>query len=181
MINPFRGYVKTKDKSPCQKFGNGEPLLSYEDVKDLPEYAGILNGEFTVKDVDDGDEADRVYAIVCDLNLNCRIYKTTRGLHFMFRASEYCTKGVVKVTDALGFTFDVRTGKNMYVVLKSKGVVRQIIRDFDESRPIDTFPKFLSPVKNAAKFTGMGDGDGRNGALFKHSALLLKSGYTPPG
>ena len=179
MINPFRGYVKTKDKSPCQKFGNGEPLLSYEDVKDLPEYAGILNGEFTVKDVDDGDEADRVYAIVCDLNLNCRIYKTTRGLHFMFRASEYCTKGVVKVTDALGFTFDVRTGKNMYVVLKSKGVVRQIIRDFDESRPIDTFPKFLSPVKNAAKFTGMGDGDGRNGALFKHSALLLKSGYTP--
>ena len=85
MINPFRGYVKNKDKSPCQKFGNGEPLLSYDDVKDLPEYAGILNGEFTVKDVDDGDEADRVYAIVCDLNLNCRIYKTTRGLHFMFR------------------------------------------------------------------------------------------------
>lgn len=51
MIEPFRGYVRTKDKSPCQKFGNGEPLLTFDEVKDLSEYAGILNGEYTVKDV----------------------------------------------------------------------------------------------------------------------------------
>ena len=44
MIEPFRGYVRTKGKSPCQKFGNGEQLLTYDDVKDLSEYAGILNG-----------------------------------------------------------------------------------------------------------------------------------------
>lgn len=179
MINPFRGYVKTKDKSPCQKFGNGEPLLTLEEVQDLPEYAGILNGEYTVKDVDDADEAERVYRLVVDLNLNCRIYRTTRGLHFMFKNGEFCKKGVVKATDALGFGFDVRTGKNMYVVLKSKGKTREIIRDFDETRPIDTLPKMLSPVRGAGKFTGLGDGDGRNGALFKHSALLLKSGFTP--
>lgn len=178
-MTPFRGYVKTKDKSPCQKFGNGEPLLTLEEVRDLPEYAGILNGEFTVKDVDDGDEAERVYRLVVDLNLNCRIYKTTRGLHFMFKNSDHCKKGVVKVSDALGFSFDVRTGKNMYVVLKNNGKEREIVRDFDENRPIDEFPKFLAPVRNAQKFTGMGEGDGRNGALFKHSALLLKSGYTP--
>ena len=179
MIVPFRGYVKTKDKSPCQKFGNGEPLLTLEEVENLDEYAGILNGEFTVKDVDETGEAGRVYRFVTDMNYNCRVYKTTRGLHFMFKSSPYCTKGVVKATDALGFSFDVRTGKNMYVVLKSKGKVREIIRDFDETRPIDEFPKCLAPVRNAQKFTGMGDGDGRNGALFKHSALLLKCGYTP--
>lgn len=179
MVNPFRGYVKTKDKHPMQKFGNGEELLTLEQVQDLDEYAGILNGEFTVKDVDESDEAQRLYRLVCDLNLNCRIYKTTRGLHFMFRNSEYCPRGVVKATDALGFTFDVRTGKNMYVVLKNGGKLREIVRDFDESRPIDVFPKFLSPVKSTMKFTGMGDGDGRNGALFKHSAALLRSGFTP--
>ena len=44
MIVPFRGYVKTKDKSPCQKFGTGEPLLTLEEVENLDEYAGILNG-----------------------------------------------------------------------------------------------------------------------------------------
>lgn len=179
MINPFRGYVKTKNKQPCQKFGNGEKLLTLEEVSECEEYAGILNGEFTVKDVDDGSEAERVYALVCDLDLNCRIYKTTRGLHFMFKASEYCTKGVVKATDALGFSFDVRTGKNMYVVLKKKGALREIIRDFDESKPLTPYPKFFAPVRNSAKFTDMGEGDGRNGALFKHSALLLRSGFTP--
>ena len=179
MINPFRGYVKTKNKQPCQKFGNGEALLTLDEVSACEEYAGILNGEFTVKDVDDGAEAERVYALVCDLDLNCRIYKTTRGLHFMFKASEYCTKGVVKATDALGFSFDVRTGRNMYVVLKNKGALREIIRDFDESKPLTPYPKYFSPVKGAAKFTDMGDGDGRNGALFKHSALLLRSGFTP--
>ena len=97
----------------------------------------------------------------------------------MFRNSEFCTKGVVKAMDAYGFTFDVRTGKNMYVVLKSGGKVREIIRDFDETRPVDTFPKAFSPIKGGQSFTGMGEGDGRNGALFKHSATLLRNGFTP--
>lgn len=179
MISPFRGYVRTSNKQPCQKFGNGEPLLTLEEVSKYDEYAGILNGEFTVKDVDDGDDAERVYRLVSDLNLNCRVYKTTRGLHFMFKSSEYCKKGVVKAVDAYGFTFDVRTGRNMYVVLKSKGKLREIIRDFDESRPIDTYPKAFAPVKGSQTFSGMGDGDGRNGALFKQSAVLLRSGFTP--
>ena len=179
MINPFRGYVKTKDKHPCQKFGNGEPLLTLEQVKDLEEYAGILNGDYTVKDVDDAGEAQRLYRIVCDLNLNCRVYQTTRGLHFMFKSSEYCKKGSTHATDAFGFTFDVRTGKNMYIVLKSKGKERAIIRDFDDNRPIDAFPKSFSPINADVKYTGMGEGSGRNGALFKHSAILLRSGFTP--
>lgn len=179
MIEPFRGYVRTKDKSPCQKFGNGEPLLTLDEVKDLSEFAGILSGEFTVKDVDDGDEAERLYRLVTDLNFNCRVYKTTRGMHFMFKSSEFCKKGVVKATDALGLGFDVRTGKNMYIVLKCHNTYRPILRDFDETRPIDAFPKMLSPIKGAEKLAGKGDGDGRNGALFRHSALLLRNGFTP--
>ena len=66
MINPFRGYLKLKDKQPCQKFGNGEPLLTLEQASKYDEYAGVLNGEFTVKDVDKGEEAQRLYQMVCD-------------------------------------------------------------------------------------------------------------------
>lgn len=179
MISTFRGYVKTKDKKPIQKFGNGEELLSLDKVESLEEYAGILNGEYTIKDVDEGNEAERLFKIVEALNLNCRVVKTTRGMHFYFKNSPYCTKGNVKQTDALGLSFDVRTGKNMYVVLKSKGKVRETIREFDETRPIDTYPKMLAPVRGAISFVGMSEGDGRNGNLFKHSALLLKNGYTP--
>ena len=63
--------------------------------------------------------------------------------------------------------------------MKSGGKVREIIRDFDETRPVDTFPKAFSPIKGGQSFTGMGEGDGRNGALFKHSATLLRNGFTP--
>ena len=179
MINPFRGYIKIKDKKPCQKFGNGEPLLTLAEADKLSDYAGILNGDFIVKDVDDTAEAEAIYNIVQALNLNCRVYKTTRGLHFMFLNSEYCTKGGTGETDAYGIKYDIRMGQNMYIVLKTKGKLRSIIRDFDETRPIDVFPKAFSSVAGAQKMLGMSDGSGRNGALFKHSALLLRHGFTP--
>lgn len=63
--------------------------------------------------------------------------------------------------------------------LRSSNTYRPILRDFDETRPIDAFPKMLSPIKGAEKLAGKGDGDGRNGALFRHSALLLRNGFTP--
>ena len=179
MINPFRGYIKIKEKKPCQKFGNGEPLLTLTEADKLSDYAGILNGDFIVKDVDDTAEAEAIYNIVQALNLNCRVYQTTRGLHFMFLNSAYCTKGGTGETDAYGIKYDIRMGKNMYIVLKTKGKLRSIIRDFDETRPIDSFPKAFSSVTGAQKMIGMAEGDGRNGALFKHAALLLRHGFTP--
>jgi len=178
MINPFRGYVRTNNKQPCQKFGNGEELLTLEQADSYSEYAGILNGHFTVKDMDEFDEAERILRVVTDLNLNCRVYKTTRGMQFMFRSSEYATKGVVKAINALGFTFDIRTGVNMYIVLKYNGNVREIIRDFDENRPLEAYPKWLAPIRGGGKFTGMADGSGRNAALFRHIGILVRNGYT---
>ena len=56
MINIFRGYVRTKDKKPIQKFKGVETLPTLEEVKNTEEYAGILNDDFVVMDVDDGDE-----------------------------------------------------------------------------------------------------------------------------
>jgi P4 family phage/plasmid primase-like protien len=178
MVDAFRGYVRTQNKQPCQKFGNGETLLTLEEAGQYDEYAGILNGEFTVKDIDEMDEGERILRIVKDLDLNCRVYKTKRGIQFMFRSSEFTTKGVVKAIDALGFTFDVRIGVNMYIVLKNDGKVREILRDFDESREIDKFPKWLSPIRGGVKFTGLGDGSGRNATLFRYIGTLVRNGFT---
>jgi P4 family phage/plasmid primase-like protien len=178
MINPFRGYVRTKDKKPCRKFGSGETLLTLEEAERFEEYAGILSGEVVVKDCDDADEAERLLRVVRDRDLNCRVYRTTHGLHFMFRAGKEKMSGVVKAIDALGFTFDVRSGTNMYMVLKWQGKTREIIRDFDESRPIDECPIWLAPVRGSAKFTGMTDGGGRNGALFRHIGILVRNGFS---
>lgn len=177
MIEPYRGYIRTINKRPAQRFANGERLLTLEEVESFPEYAGILNGRYTVKDVDDGDEARRLYAIVRELDLNCRVTRTTRGMHFMFASSRWQTKGMVHGNDALGLTFDARHGENQYVVLKSDGKVREILRDFDETRPVTPFPHMLARIRGDAKFTGLKEGDGRNERLFTHVGTLLREGF----
>lgn len=52
----YKGYVPTKDKKCLMPFKNAtaDELLSFEQVKNLPEYAGILSDETILVDVDDG-------------------------------------------------------------------------------------------------------------------------------
>jgi P4 family phage/plasmid primase-like protien len=177
MTEPFRGYVRTEGKRPCQKFGGGERLLSLEEAQRCREYAGILNGEFTVKDIDTAEEGERLYRIVCDKNINCRVMRTRRGMQFFFRRSRWATKNLTHQVDALGLEFDIRAGRNAYCVLKQDGALREVVRDFDDGRPIAEYPSWLAPLPGAVRFSGMGDGSGRNGALFSHTARLLRAGY----
>lgn len=178
MIKIFRGYIRTIDKHPIQKFGNGEKLLTLEEASKYQEYAGVLNGEITVKDIDDQDEAERLYRIICDRNINCRVMKTSRGMQFFFKNSVWVSKNLTHVIDALGFEFDTRFGTNAYCVLKYNGKLRDIIRDFDNNRPVSEFPHWLAPIRGGVNFTKMVAGSGRNGALFKHTGRLMSNGYT---
>ncbi len=70
MIDIFRGYVRTKDKKPIQKFKGIENLPTIDEVSKYGEYAGILNNDYTVMDVDDEIEAEKTYKLVCDENIN---------------------------------------------------------------------------------------------------------------
>ena len=156
MIEIFRGYVKTKDKKPLQKFKGIDDLPKLEEVANFDEYAGILNDEYTVMDIDDTEEAQRTYNLVCDLGLNCRVVKTTRGMHFIFKKNSYASKGNTHQISPLGFTFDIRTGINQYIVVKQNGTVRDVIRDFDETKEITEYPKYFKPIRSENKFTSYG-------------------------
>ena len=81
----FKGYVKTKNKKCTQKFANGEKLLSLDEAKQLDEYAGIINNGIILIDIDDEKESELLMNIVEDLQINCRVYQTTRGKHFYFK------------------------------------------------------------------------------------------------
>ena len=77
----FRAYVPTKKKKCTMQF-KGVPssqLMTYEEVKDLDEYAGILADDVILIDIDDKSQSDKMMDIVEDLQLNCRVYQTTRG------------------------------------------------------------------------------------------------------
>ena len=72
----YKGFVPTKDKKCLMPFKNAtsEELLSYEQVKGLPEYAGILSDDTILVDVDDMDQSMVLLTIIETLGLKCRVY-----------------------------------------------------------------------------------------------------------
>ena len=154
-----------------------QPLLTLEQARKCHEYAGVLNGEFTVKDVDDGDEANS-YIGSFVISISTAGYTKQAVVSTLCSIAASIARRVRPGREML--TGSVRTSapEEHVHVLKKQGKSVDPPR-FDENRPIDLFPKSFAPIESEAKFTGMGEGDGRNGALFKHSAVLLHCGFTP--
>ena len=50
----YKGYVEVKDKQCIDEFKNRTDFKTYEQVKSLPEFAGILATDTMFIDIDDG-------------------------------------------------------------------------------------------------------------------------------
>ena len=159
-------------------------LMTYEGVKNLDEYAGILADDIILVDVDDLEQSNKLMNIVEDLQLNCRVYQTSRGRHFLFKNDKVdkCStnnkkKPAVKL--AIGLEADIKVGKNnSYSVLKYGGKERFIEWDIEDGAEYDYIPKWLTVVKYAPDFNNMGTGDGRNQELFNYILNLQSNGFT---
>ena len=120
----YKGYVQTKDKKSIDKFKKGSKLKTFEQVKDLPEYAGVLSDDTILIDIDDGDQAEILMDIIEDLQIDCKVIQTTRGKHFLFwnNGVDQC---FTHTKLACGLTADIKVGvKNSYEVLKVDGQER---------------------------------------------------------
>ena len=178
-MNFFKGYVPTQDKKCLMPFKNktSEELKSYEEVKDLDEFAGILADDIILIDIDDAEQSEILMDIVEELQLNCRVYQTTRGKHFLFRNTtvERCS---THSKLAIGLQADIKIGsRNSYSILKYKGSERFIEWDI-EGDGVDDLPKWLLKVSFAPDFSNLGEGDGRNQALFNYMLNLQSNGFT---
>jgi putative DNA primase/helicase len=176
-MNLFKGYVRTKDKKCIDKFKN-VPLRSFDEVKDLSEYAGILADGIILIDIDDLAQSEILMNIVESMQLDCRVYQTTRGRHFLFKNSgvKKCATGARL---ACGLTSDIKIGDhNSYEILKFGGEERFIEWDVEEGRELAQLPKWLFPVRSATDFLEMEPGDGRNNALFSYILTLTSAGFT---
>lgn len=150
-------------------------LMTYDDVKDLDEYAGILADDVILIDIDDKEQSEKLMDIVEDLQLNCRVYQTTRGRHFVFK-NDKVDKCGTHLSLAIGLTADIKIGsKNSYEVLKIDGEERFIEWD---SEVYAYVPKWLTAVKFCPNFESMGEGDGRNQELFNYILNLQSNGFT---
>lgn len=173
-----KGYIRTKDKNAIDKFKNTDKLRTLEQVKSLPEYAGVLASDAILIDIDDTEQAEILMNIVEHFQLNCRVYQTTRGKHFLFKNSklENCR---THCTLACGLTADIKSGfKSSYEVLKFDGVERFIEWDIEEGQEYQEIPKWLFPIKTNAEFLKMKAGDGRNQELFNYILTLQSNDFS---
>lgn len=178
MVSLFKGFVVTKDKKCIEKFKNRKDFKSYDEVKSLPEFAGILADDVVLIDFDDPDEAEIAMNIVEDFQLDCAVNQTSRGKHFFFRNKEI-QKCFTHTALACGLHADVKVGcHNSYAILKYDGVERFSEWDIDEGDVYQELPKMFYPIKANQPFLDMDAGSGRNNAMFTYILTLQSNDFT---
>lgn len=177
MNSLYKGFVPTSGKKATMSFKDksSSELLTLEQVQKFPEYAGILADDTVLVDIDDGDQSRILLKIVESLKLKCKVYATTRGMHFLFKTNKpmqnrtHCHLGIALTADIKG------GGRASYQVLKYNGVEREVLYDTLEYQLI---PKYLTPIKSNMDLLGMCDGDGRNNALFSYILPLQQNEFS---
>ena len=182
----YRGYVPTKDKKCLMPFKGktAAELQTYDEVKRLSEYAGILGDLTVLIDVDDFEQSEKLMNAVEAQQCACRVVETTRGKHFYFsnidQTGEYILDkcGIHRML-ACGITADIKVGcKNSYSILKHKGKEREVIYDIEDEEEYGQLPVWMLPVGAKTRFFDMAAGDGRNQALFNYILTLQSEGFS---
>lgn len=177
MVELYKGYVLTKNKQCIEKIKGRRNFKTLEEVKNEPEYAGIIGNETILVDIDNKEESEILMNIVEDMQLDCKVIQTTRGRHFLFKNSSVNKNGT-HLKLACGLEADIKIGNNQYEVLKFNGKERFVEWDVEEGIEYQELPKFLLPIKNNVDFINMGEGEGRNNELFKYILALNKAGFS---
>lgn len=173
-----RGYVKTSGKRAVEKFKNipDSDLRTLEQAEKCDSYAGILAPGIVLLDFDIKEQSDIAYIISQRMGINCRIYQSDKGYHFLMRANDKLIKCQTRVKLACGIICDIKVGTSAsYECLKVNGRVREMIQDCDDP---DVAPAYLSPVESDVDFLNLGDGDGRNSTLYAYILTLSKAGLS---
>ena len=172
MQDLFRGYIKTKNKVPLQKFKSNDKLMSLSEAQELNEYAGVLAEDVILIDIDDYAQSEIMMDIVEDLQLNCRVIATNRGKHFYFYGGSIDKCGT-HLKLAVGLEADIKVGShNSISILKYDGKERSVIYDIEPDEEYESAPAWLTPVKTKTDFYKMTEGEGRNQELFNYILTL---------
>ena len=176
----FKGYIPTKNKACLKKFigKNAKNIQTYREVKKLDEFAGILDEETILIDIDDFRQSEILFNIVDALQLHCRVYETTRGKHFLFKNNkqERCR---THCNLAIGIESDIKLGsRNSYSILKFGGKEREIIYDIFPDEEYQEAPKWLLPVDAKTDFLNLKAGEGRNQSLFNYILTLQANDFS---
>lgn len=174
----YKGYIKSKGKAAVEPFKGRTKFRTYEEVKDFPGFAGVLADDTILIDIDDAEQSEILMNIVEEYQLDCRVYCTSRGRHFLFK-NRSIARNRTHVPLAIGLTADIKLGSRCsYEVIKIEGQERFIEWDIEEGGTYQEIPKWLFPVRATVDFLDMDAGDGRNQALFNYILTLTSNDFT---
>lgn len=174
----YKGYVETKGKQPLEKLKNRTKWKTYDDVKNLNGYGGVLADDTILIDIDDPEQSEMMMNIVEEYQLNCKVLCTSRGRHFLFKNTKV-NRNRTHAALAVGLTADIKVGTRLsYEVIKIDGEERFCEWDVEPGEKYDELPKYFFPVKATTEFVDMDAGDGRNQALFNYILTLAANDFT---
>ncbi|MBQ7075936.1 MAG: DNA primase [Clostridia bacterium] len=174
----YKGYVETKGKQPLEKLKNRTKWKTYDEVKNLNGYGGVLADDTILIDIDDPDQSEMMMNIVEEYQLNCKVLCTSRGRHFLFKNTKV-NRNRTHAALAVGLTADIKVGTRLsYEVIKIDGEERFCEWDVEPGEKYDELPKYFFPVKAVTDFVDMDAGDGRNQALFNYILTLQSNDFT---
>ena len=171
-------FVKTDGKARVDKKTYTKSQVT--DPTFTSDYGRIVPPGYVVFDFDEQPYINIVYKIITNSNLKCRMLKTTKGYHFMFRTTLNKAEDATKRFNWIGLKGDIKAcgtkeNKQSYQSMRVNGITREETlvntSDWDD---IDYAPKWLYmvPKKDALDLTEDQSG-GRNN-LF-HSELMIKA------
>lgn len=122
----------------------------------------VLTENDLIVDIDNLPK-DVIEKMISIFKIKTQIVWTDRGCHLYFK-KETGFRGSRKVTP-LGFEVEYKHIKNTkYITIKRDGVLRKI----ENEGVREDLPSILNPKKRLDSLLGMGSGEGRNQALYKH-------------
>lgn len=174
----YKGFVQTKGKKSLEKLKGRSNWKTYDEVKDLDGYGGILADDTILIDIDDAEQSEIMMNIVEDLQIDCKVLCTSRGKHFLFK-NHQVSRNRTHVPLAIGLTADIKCGsRTSYEVIKIDGEERFCEWDIEEGGTYQELPKWLCPVTATTDFIDMDAGDGRNQALFNYILTLTSNDFS---
>ena len=173
-------YVKCKGKARADKQTYTKEQVTSPTFKD--DYGRIVPPGYVVFDFDKQPYINIIYKILHELNYKCRMLKTTKGYHFMFKTTLNKASDYIQMYNWLGLQCDVKAcgtkeQKQSYQTIRLNGETREeVLINTDDWDSIDYAPRWMYIVSNKKKdqVDLTEDQQGGRNNLF-HSELMIKA------
>lgn len=168
-----------KEKQPFLNGGYLKKGFAFEDVCNEPNILGVLAENVVMVDFDSEADAKAFKAILASQGLKVPTMRTTRGMHFYFKANEEVVdRAYTHIPVACGLVCDFKLGsKKGLDLIKFKGEMRQWENEDAELIPVPRILTKIGPNVGATSLTNLTEGS-RNDALFTFVGKLKRKGFT---